>query len=275
MVKIAKITTQKKNKERYNIFLRDGEEEYYAFSVDEATIIRFLLRKDMELTQQQLDEILEYGELRRAYTMSIRFLSFRMRSEKEIATYLAGKEIDETYVKLALDRLREENLVDDQEFANMFTRTRIKTTTKGPGLVRRELFEKGLDRDVIEEALKYFTYEIQYERAHKVAEKRLRQRKQDSLNKKENQVRQTLYKEGFTAEVIKEVLEEVFSDQVEAEAAEEEEAALAYQAERLTRRLQRRYKGGQFKQKLREGLYTRGFRMDVIQAYMDKKEDES
>ena len=46
---ITKITTQKKNKERYNIFMDEGKGEQYAFSVDEAVLIKYQLKKGMEL----------------------------------------------------------------------------------------------------------------------------------------------------------------------------------------------------------------------------------
>ena len=45
MSMITKITTQQKNKERFNIFVDEGKGEKYAFSVDEAVLIKFQLKK--------------------------------------------------------------------------------------------------------------------------------------------------------------------------------------------------------------------------------------
>ncbi len=44
MPNITKITTQKKRKDRYNIFV----DEKYAFSVDEEVLLKFHLKKGMD-----------------------------------------------------------------------------------------------------------------------------------------------------------------------------------------------------------------------------------
>ena len=54
MGKITKITKQVKNDERYNLFI-DGK---YAFSVDEAVLARFQLRKGLDVDELEISEII-------------------------------------------------------------------------------------------------------------------------------------------------------------------------------------------------------------------------
>lgn len=54
---ITKISTQKKNTERFNIFL----DEKYAFSVDADVLVRFDLKKGKELDELDILEI-QYGD---------------------------------------------------------------------------------------------------------------------------------------------------------------------------------------------------------------------
>lgn len=265
MYKIHKITTQKKNQERYNIFLSDGKKTSYAFSVDEATLIRFLLKKGMNLDEEQIDDIIHYETSQWAYTLAIRYLSFRMRSEKEVFDYLKKKGIEELYINEAITRLKKEQLINDLEFAKMFTRTRINTTLKGPQQVKRELHEKGVSDNNIHLALKYFTFEIEYERALKLAEKKLKQRRNDSFFEKRNQVIQVLRVQGFRSGVIAEVVERLLEENQDAE-NEKEKAAVIYQLERIYRRQVRKYSGFLLIQRIKEGLYRRGFRGELIES---------
>lgn len=271
MYKIEKITTQKKNQERYNIFLNDGKKSFYAFSVYEATLIRFLLKKGMSLDDEKIDEIIHYETIQWAYTLSIRYLSFRVRSEKEIYDYLKKKEIEEIYIAETISRLKKEKLIDDLEFAKMFTRTRINTTLKGPRQVRMELKQKGVNDVHINQALDYFTFEIEYERAMKLGEKRVRQRRNDSVFEKRNQVYQTLQVQGFRSEVISSVIEQLL-DANEELANEKEREAIDYQLERIYRRQSRKYKGFLLIQKIKEGLYRRGFQGDLIEKAIQQHE---
>jgi regulatory protein len=64
MPNITKITTQKKRKDRYNIFV----DEKYAFSVDEEVLLKFQLKKGMELDDLLLAEIQFHDEIQKAFT---------------------------------------------------------------------------------------------------------------------------------------------------------------------------------------------------------------
>ena len=63
------------------------------------------------------------------YKASIRFLSFRPRSEKELSDYLTKKKCDDLTSKRIIEsRLKKINLLDDEEFAKWWIeqRTLIK-----------------------------------------------------------------------------------------------------------------------------------------------------
>ena len=84
MPNITKITTQKKRKDRYNIFV----DEKYAFSVDEEVLLKFHLKKGMELDDLLLAEIQFHDEIQKAFTDALNYLSYQIeRSESEIRLY--------------------------------------------------------------------------------------------------------------------------------------------------------------------------------------------
>lgn len=67
MPNITKITTQKKRKDRYNIFV----DEKYAFSVDEEVLLKFQLKKGMELDDLLLAEIQFHDEIQKHLPMHL------------------------------------------------------------------------------------------------------------------------------------------------------------------------------------------------------------
>ncbi len=54
-MQISKIERQKKNPQRYSIFI----EEAYAFGIDEQVLLSFAIRKGMTLTEKLIEEILK------------------------------------------------------------------------------------------------------------------------------------------------------------------------------------------------------------------------
>src|SRR5690625_7953777 len=84
MEKIFRITTQKKNKQRYNIFLTHEKGDQYSFSVDEAILIEYRLHKGMELSKDLIEKLKENDNFYKSYSLAINYLSYRMRTKKEM-----------------------------------------------------------------------------------------------------------------------------------------------------------------------------------------------
>lgn len=99
------------------------------------------------------------------YNKTLRFLSFRPRSEKEISDYLSkprfgkfGKKnpnADEKTTQQIINKLKEYKFIDDLEFAKWW----IENRKKGIRLIRLELSQKGISKDVLEKALQEFDIE--------------------------------------------------------------------------------------------------------------------
>ncbi len=268
MKKITRITTQKKNKHRYNIFLQDGNEEKFAFGVDEDVFVQYNLRKGMELSEVMIEKLLHEDTLQQSYAQVLGYLSYRMRTKKEIYDYLERKEVEREHIVQIIEKLIMNNLIDDQEFANSFVRSRIQTTTKGPGLVKQELQAKGITALVANGAIKKYDYGVQYKKALKIAEKRANRGSHHSINKQQQQLHATLIRNGFTQEVIQDVLENIYKDHNISE-----KEAVFYQGEKLLQKYSGKLSGYELKNKLKESLYRQGFKIGSINEFLDKKID--
>lgn len=273
---ISKITTQKKRTDRYNIFLDDGQGEEYAFSVDEAVLIQFQLRKSMELTKEMIEEILSEDKIRKGYHYAINFLSYRMRTKKEMNDYLTKKELGEEDIRIVIQRLTKEDYLNNLEFAKAFVRSRINLTLKGPGAIKKELFEKGVSEADINESLELFSMDQQLEKVMTFIEKKSTRNGRTSRKEQDRKVYSLLLSKGFSQDIIQQALsilkeQEDEIEQVEAD-LDEEWQAVTYQGEKAMKKYQSK-DGWEKKQKVKQFLYARGFSMELIAKFIDEYED--
>ena len=268
--KITRITTQKKSKNRYNIFLNDGHDEKYGFSVDEAVLIEFKLRKGLDLDNSMIDTLIQKDNVHKSYTQAINFLSYRMRTKKEIYDYLVKKEVEAEHIYQIMGKLEEQNLLDDKLFAEMFVRTRMNTSSKGPLLIKKELMEKGVEAQIAEEAIGIYPYGIQYEKVSKLIEKKWNTAKKDPFRKKIQQLQAALTQKGFTRDVIKDALANVNEEKNQAE----EWDAIVFQGEKLVRKHQMKFEGYELRNKVKEALFRKGFSMELINRFFDEHQDD-
>ncbi|GIO24895.1 recombination regulator RecX [Oceanobacillus sp. J11TS1] len=266
MRKITRITTQKKHKHRYNIFLSTENGDEYGFSVDEDILIKFRLEKGMELDKEFIETLKKQDNLHKVYTLTIHFLSYRIRSEKEVVTYLKKKEIDDEQIAEIMKRLAKEKLIDDQQFADMFVRSRMNSSSKGPKLIRQELYEKGIEGQIAENALEQYTPAQQKEKIQKLLSKKIKSTSKDSFQKQLNQAKNMILQKGFDQQLVFSAIQTMDQE----ENVDQEWKALKFQGEKLFQKHVKKHEGFQLKQKVMEGLYKKGFHFDMIQQFVDE-----
>jgi regulatory protein len=265
MAIITKITTQTKNTERFNIFMDDGTGEKFAFSVDSDILIKFHLKKGMELDDFSQMEIQYQDDIRKAYNLAIHFLARRMRSEKEVRDYLIQKEVEGPVIDEVIHKLTVQKYINDADFAFAFVRTQANTTDKGPELIRRELKEKGISPEILMQALQEFPREQQIEKAGKISGKFLNKTSKESWKIQKQKLEQLLLRKGYSYEVIQITIQE---NEGEKETDAELEA-IRFQGEKLQRKFSQ-YSGFEYEQRMKQALYRKGFSLELIEKYLSE-----
>lgn len=262
---ISRITTQKKHVHRYNIFVKKGEIETYLFSVDEDILIKYNIHKGKEITEKDVAKYKEEDTAQFGYIRGIQYLSYRLRSIQEMENHLLSLEVDEEHIAQIIQRLLKEKYLDDSAFAQMFVKHRIQTSTKGPQMVFQELKAKGINDEIAEKAIQAYTFDVQVERAKKIAEKRMKRKTKSSLQKQRQQAEATLHRNGFSQDVIQQVMGEFTKEPN----VEEELVAIQHQGEKLYRKHRQKWEGFELEQKIKEGLYRQGFSFEHIGDFID------
>ena len=147
------------------------------------------------------------------YKASVRYLSFRTRSEKELSDYLAKKKCDELTSKRILDSLKRDKFINDEEFARMWIRERTLIKPKAIRVIKMELKQKGISKELVEEAFENAEDSpIDVNLAVKLAEKKLRTiHDQTDKYKVKEKLGRYLASKGFDWDTIKTAIDQVLA----------------------------------------------------------------
>lgn len=202
-MKITKIEAQKKNDERVNIYI----DEEFAFGLSLELVYSHSLKKGMEVDPDFLNDVVLAEEQIRANNVALRFLGYRQRAEKEIRDRLYKDDFDEDIIENTLDYLRRNQLLNDLEFAKSFMKDKINLSNHGPQKIRYELYQKGIDKEIIDQVLEMDDSE--YDRCLEAAEKKVTSYRKDDYQARYRKLSGFLQRRGFSFSVIKDVLNEV------------------------------------------------------------------
>jgi regulatory protein len=147
MAKITAIEPQKRDPNRVDIRI-DGK---HAFSA--ARILVAWLTVGQELSPQKIDSLLAADAVERAYQRAVFYLSYRTRSEAEIRQFLRKHKVADDIIQQTLDRLRQNRLADDHQFARLWVENRAAFRPRGRRLLAWELQQKGLSDEAATSAL--------------------------------------------------------------------------------------------------------------------------
>jgi len=261
---ITSITSQKR-KGRYNIFI-DGE---YAFPVDEAILIKHLLRKDMEISIDFQKQIEKEDGFYKAYQTALNYLSYALRSEKEVKDNLIEKEYDD-YIESVIQKLKTQRLINDLEYAKSYVRTAANINRKGPRVISQELRKRGIEELQIEDALIEYPASQQIENVEALIKKKWKKSSKTSQRDKVKKVKAYLMQKGYSNDIIQEAFNHVDTEMDE----NEEYRSLVKQADKAWRRYSRKTDGFELIQKMKSFLYGKGYPSELINEYIEEKEKE-
>ncbi|RUQ21115.1 regulatory protein RecX [Kocuria sp. HSID16901] len=163
------------------------------------------------------------SEYDRAKEIVLRQLTASARSRSQLEEKLRSKEIGESTISEILDKYEDLGLVDDQQFAEMFVRSRAMSRKLAKPALRRELANKGVTGEVAEAALAQRTDEDERTDASELVRKKLkssvdltdRTAREKELRRLASMLSRRGYAPGLSFEVAKAELDRAASGQDE------------------------------------------------------------
>jgi regulatory protein len=149
MSTITALKTGKRDDKKVNLFI-DGK---FAFSVEKEAAVKEGLKVGGQLEGERLEALMQTLQESRCLDAAYRYLAYRSRSEAELKERLLKRGFPLPHIERALNKLREQGLVNDSEFANFWAENRARFSPRSHAMMRSELRQKGVTPEVIHEAV--------------------------------------------------------------------------------------------------------------------------
>jgi regulatory protein len=208
---MSKVTGLKKSKgreKRIQVFL-DGKP---ALKLLAEVAFKENLKVGQDLTENNLETLAGLDRFQQCYNAAVRYLSYRPRSESEIKRRLQQHGYDDTCTDKVIVKLRGQGLVDDTAFARFWIDNRGAFRPRSRRMTKMELRRKGLDMEVIEQAVNDID---DRESAYRAALSRTRHLFPADYPVYRQRLGQYLGRRGFSYDVINETVQKIWKEQEE------------------------------------------------------------
>ena len=207
MAKITALRFGKGRIKKVNISL-DGK---HTFSLELDVAIKEKLRVGQELSTNQVQALKKASYQQGCYNAAVRLLGYRPRSEHEMKQRLNQHGFDSNTIGAVLTRLKEQDLMDDENFARFWRDNRQSFSPRSQWLLCVELRQKGVPDEIINQVVSSID---DADNAYHAAKK-----KADSLTITDYQdfrrrLGEYLKRRGFSYRVISHTVERLWQDQV-------------------------------------------------------------
>jgi regulatory protein len=200
---ITAIEPQARHRDRLNVYVN----EEWAAGVHAEVAAAAGLRVGQAIELADLQALAHAEELRRVRESALRLLGYRGRSRVELRTRLLQKGYESGLVEEALAALAVSGLINDAEFSESWVRARTGSRPLGRARIAAELRQKGVERELIDEALARVDPELEMELALAVGRRKIEQMRGEDLYTTRRRLGAALMRRGFPSEVCARVLD--------------------------------------------------------------------
>ena len=128
----------------------DGEA---AVKLDTQVVLTSKLKIGNDITDEELFDLIQLSEKRRATEKALYLLEYRSHSKKELSDKISRTFISKEAAEAAAAHMESIGLIDDEAYAKNLAKTLFERKHFGARRVRQELLQKGIDKVLIEEIL--------------------------------------------------------------------------------------------------------------------------
>ena len=138
-----------------------------------------------------------------------KYCAYQERCVKDVRDKLKTFEIPEEEKAKILDYLLDNRFVNDERFVKSFVRGKVNQSGWGVKKIRFHLIQKGIDKDIIEEALGQTDEEAYRQRLIEILKTKAKTVKADSDFEKKRKLAAYAMQKGFEGSLVWEVLKDL------------------------------------------------------------------
>ncbi|NLM05119.1 MAG: recombination regulator RecX, partial [Clostridiales bacterium] len=152
-------------------------------------------------------EIEDTKEYKTAFSSSLRYLTYRARTKKEIINYLTKKGYQDNIIHKIVNKLIDINYINDDEFVINFIYNSMNNQSKGRLSITNELLEKGISEEIINRHIHLYSEDKEIAIANTIACKFFYNNSHLPMKQIKNKLYNRLMRRGFSKNSIDSVFQ--------------------------------------------------------------------
>ncbi len=247
---------------KYQLILQNKD----VITTYEDVIIKYNLLYRKEIDNQLLEALLEETRSSDIYYKSVKKITTKLMSVHDYKKWLEKYKMKKDEEEQLITRLKSVGLLNDCIYASAYVRDKVHLSKYGKEKIEQGLKEHGICLEDRKKALQEINETEMYEKLERAILKRICQNHRHSNQQLKQKIISEFVSLGYLKEDILEVLSHI--------EWKEESELLEKEFEKTLARGRRKYQGNELLRYVKNKLYQKGFSLEQIQAYCDKKNND-
>lgn len=253
-MKIGKYTKLKSNK--YSVEI-DG----ISVKLYDDVIVKYELLRRKEIDDNLFKEMTEYNDRLEAYYKALKYISKKLRTEKEIEKYLS-EEYSRSVIRETIERLKKDGYLDQQLYLKSYLADQVNLGNYGPNKIKKELIKLGLNEEDIISKIEEISDDVWLAKIEKIVKKRISSNKTYGNNKLKEKLLYDLSNLGYYKWMIEEVIDKsAFSSNI---------SLVEKEYNKIYNKWSKKYSDYELENKIIAKLLSKGFYYEEIKNVMYK-----
>ena len=184
------------------------------------------------------------------YNKTIKFISRKLRSEKEVKIFLDKNNATNSDKKKIVTKLKDIKLINDSFFANAYCQDKMNLSNDGPCKIKKELISNDIEKNIIDEAMSKIDENMVYEKLTKLIIKKIN----SNHNKSNYMLKQKIVGDMINLGYSKEMIVEIIDSNLKSN-----KSVIENEYKKIYRKLEKKYEGEELERQVRIKLMQRGF----------------
>lgn len=246
---------------KINKFKKIGSNKYKIYFDNESLIVyedvilkyNLLYKKDID--NDLLIEINKENYKSSIYDVSIKYISVRMRSKKELEEYLKKKKYDQKNIEETIKRLQSQDLLNDEKFAKSYINDKLYLTNYGLTKIKNDLLKLGVEEYIIDVIVNNIDLQVINDKLSKIIDKELKINSKLPTNKLNNKIINRCINLGYNYEDILNILNDKNI---------EGNSNIEYDYKKIYEKYKNKYDEYKLNAVIKSKLYQKGYTIDEI-----------
>lgn len=200
-----------------------------------------------------------------AYHKALNYILRKVRSTLEVKKYLEDLEISNEDISKIINKLKENGMINDENYVRAYIADSFYLSNDGPNKISNYLLSQEIDEDYIESQIKKININEIENKLEKLILKKVKSDKRKSIYQLKQKILFDMINLGYSKDMILQVLNNINI---------EEDQKMEKEYFKLYNKLSKTLEGDELYKKIKEKLYSKGFDINEIKIYIDKKKTE-